>query len=133
MRICIPVEEDRGLESPVCAHFGSAPLFMIVETGDRTCRTIENQGREHAHGMCRPLAMLGGEELEGVVVGGIGMGSLMKLKAAGIEVYSSDFDSVGETLDALAAGTLKTVTPGTACQHHGQGHGQGGGGCGHHH
>jgi len=23
MYICIPVEEDRGLDSPVCAHFGS--------------------------------------------------------------------------------------------------------------
>ncbi len=35
MNICIPVNEDKGLQSPVCAHFGSAPAFMIVDTESR--------------------------------------------------------------------------------------------------
>ena len=32
MNLCIPVEQDAGPESPVCAHFGSAPLFLLVNT-----------------------------------------------------------------------------------------------------
>ena len=31
MNLCIPVESDEGLNSRVCAHFGSAPAFLIVE------------------------------------------------------------------------------------------------------
>lgn len=31
MRIVIPVEEDRGLDSRVSEHFGRAPLFLMLE------------------------------------------------------------------------------------------------------
>ena len=35
MNLCIPITEDQGLQSPVSGHFGSAPYFMIVDTGSR--------------------------------------------------------------------------------------------------
>jgi predicted Fe-Mo cluster-binding NifX family protein len=56
MQICIPVMDDRGLDSPVSAHFGSAPAFMIVDTDSGHCRIIANNNHHHAHGMCQPLA-----------------------------------------------------------------------------
>ena len=122
MQICIPVLEDRGLESPVSGHFGSAPLFMIVDTESRTCRSVSNQNLNHGHGMCQPLQSLAGERLDGMVVGGIGMGALNKLHAANIQVFLSEFPTVGTTLAAFQAGTLKLVTPESACGHHGGGH-----------
>ena len=33
MKVCIPVSEQRGLESPVHGHFGSAPAFLAVVVG----------------------------------------------------------------------------------------------------
>ena len=60
MKLCIPVDEDLGLESPVCAHFGSAPYFMIVEVESRTHRAIPNRNTHHQHGACAPLAALAG-------------------------------------------------------------------------
>ena len=42
MQICIPVVEDKGLQSRVSAHFGSAPAFMIVDTESGACRAIAN-------------------------------------------------------------------------------------------
>jgi predicted Fe-Mo cluster-binding NifX family protein len=127
MNICIPVTEDRGPESPVCGHFGSAPFFMIVDTESGACRTIDNQNQHHAHGMCQPLAALGGVELGGIVVGGIGMGALNHLKMAGIEVYQAQHQTVALTLAAFKAGTLQPVNPAGACG----GHHAGGGGCAH--
>ena len=130
MRICIPVTEDSGLKSPVCAHFGSAPIFMIVETESGECRAVKNGNIHHGHGMCQPLQALQGERLDGMVVGGIGAGALYKLLEAGIQVFLSDQPTVEETIAAYTAGTLKPVTPATACAHHGQGphdHGHGGG------
>jgi predicted Fe-Mo cluster-binding NifX family protein len=122
MNICIPVEENKGLQSPVCPHFGSAPMFMMVDTDSGTCRAINNQNQEHAHGMCTPLASLQNERIDGMVVGGIGMGALNKLNAANIQVYVSDYSTVAETVGAFKAGTLELMRPGMACGHHGQGH-----------
>jgi predicted Fe-Mo cluster-binding NifX family protein len=121
MNICIPVTQDSGLESPVSAHFGSAPLFMILDTENGTFRVISNHNLNHDHGMCRPLASLAGERMDGMVVGGIGMGALGKLQAANIQVYLSEFPTVAATLAAFKAGSLKLVTAQTACRHHGQG------------
>ncbi|MGE5198224.1 MAG: NifB/NifX family molybdenum-iron cluster-binding protein [Rhodospirillaceae bacterium] len=122
MQICIPVLDDRGLDSQVCAHFGSAPGFMIVDTESRQCRVIGNRNQHHAHGMCQPLAALAGETVDGIVVGGIGMGALMKLQAAGITVYRAMHPTVGETLAAFTAGSLAPVDQNQACAGHGHHH-----------
>ncbi|HEX9050350.1 MAG TPA: NifB/NifX family molybdenum-iron cluster-binding protein [Anaeromyxobacter sp.] len=127
MNLCIPVDVDRGLESPVCAHFGSAPAFMIVDTATHLCRAIPNGNEHHAHGMCTPVAALLEERVEGAVVGGIGMGALRKLNAANIPVFRSEHATVAETLAAWKAGTLKILEPAQTCagHGHGQGHGHG--------
>jgi predicted Fe-Mo cluster-binding NifX family protein len=120
MNICIHVEEDQGLSSPVCAHFGSAPLFMIVDTDNGACRAIPNANQHHGHGRCVPLEALRGETIDGMVVGGIGMGALNKLIAAGIQAFLSGQSTVEETVTAYLTGTLRPVTAETACgQHHG--------------
>lgn len=121
MNICIPVTEDRGPASPVCAHFGSAPVFMIVDTEAGDMRAVVNNNEHHAHGMCQPLQGLAGENLGGMVVGGIGRGALMKLAAAGVDVYVSTEDTVGETLKALKDGRLAKATLDMACGGHGRG------------
>jgi predicted Fe-Mo cluster-binding NifX family protein len=134
MNVCIPVDEDKGLQSPVCTHFGSAPLFVIVDTDSASCRAIPNRNQHHGHGMCMPLASLRGEKIDGMVVRGIGGGALSKLQAAGIRVYLSDLPTVEATVSALKAGSLRDVTPAEACAHHGGGphghgpHGHGSGG-----
>lgn len=127
MHICIPVLEDNGLESRVSAHFGSAPAFMIVDTESGERRAITNANRHHQHGMCQPLAALDGERVDSIVVGGIGMGALMKLEAAGIAVFHADRETVGATLDAFRAGTLRQVDAQSACGQHGHQHGHAGG------
>ena len=122
MNICIPIDEDKGLKSRVCAHFGSAPAFMIVDTDRGSCRAVVNSNQHHGHGMCMPLASLQGERIDGMVVGGIGMGALNKLNAAGIRVYISGHETVAETVAAFKAGTLKLMQPDMACANHGHDH-----------
>ncbi len=87
MNICIPVTADRGLESPVSGHFGSAPIYMLVDVETREARALSNTRAVHEHGACRPLDALAGHEIDAIVVGGIGAGALMKLQGAGIRVF----------------------------------------------
>ena len=119
MNICIPVTDDKGRESPVSAHFGSAPFFLVVDMEDGTCHAVSNRNLNHGHGMCQPLLSLAGERVEGMVVGGIGMGALGKLQAMNIQVYLSEFPTAAATVEAFKDGKLKAVTPQTACGHHG--------------
>jgi predicted Fe-Mo cluster-binding NifX family protein len=120
MNICIPVTQDRGLQSPVCAHFGSAPLFMIVDTESGICRPIVNGNCQHHHGQCQPLSALAGEQFDAMAVGGIGMGALNRLQAANLRVFISNEPTVEKTVAALKSGLLPEATPATACRH---GHG----------
>lgn len=137
MKLCIPVTEDKGMGSPVCAHFGSAPLFLVVDTDCGDCRPIPNRNQHHGHGMCQPLLSLQGQDLDAVAVGGIGMGALTRLQAGGLRVFISREPTVAATVAALAAGTLPEASPESACAHHGTGpHGHGhdhgaDGACGH--
>jgi predicted Fe-Mo cluster-binding NifX family protein len=121
MNVCIPVTGDNGIQSSVSLHFGSAPIFLVVDTESGSCRAIANRNLHHAHGMCRPLAQLAGEQLDAIVVGGIGMGALGQLNAANIRVYCSEHPTVEETVAAFKTGTLREMTPATACAHHGDG------------
>ncbi|HTP24719.1 MAG TPA: NifB/NifX family molybdenum-iron cluster-binding protein [Anaeromyxobacteraceae bacterium] len=119
MNICIPVTEERGLASSVCAHFGSAPLFLVVDTDSGACRTIANGNQHHAHGMCQPLMVLEGQDVDGIVVGGIGMGALSRLRSAQVQVFLSEHATVGEAVAAFKAGQLRPMTSDGACTHHG--------------
>ncbi len=121
MNLCIPVAEDKGLQSPVSSHFGSAALFVIVDTENGRLRAVPNVNQDHAHGMCRPLQSLSGEAVDGVAVGGIGRGALGRLLAAGLRVFLTESPTVDETLAAFRAGSLREATPEAACGGHGAG------------
>ena len=123
MKLVVPVNQDLGLQSPVCAHFGSAPMFLKVDTDTGACEALSNQNQHHEHGMCRPLASLSGHVIDAVAVGGIGQGALYKLAAAGIRVFRATSPTVGGTVEAFKAGLLPQVTTDMACAHHGHGHG----------
>jgi predicted Fe-Mo cluster-binding NifX family protein len=94
-----------------------------VDTDNNDCRVIVNRNQHHEHGTCSPFAMLQGEILDGIVVGGIGMGALNKLMAAGLTVFRAEHPAVSTTVEAFKAGTLKHMQPGMACGGHGHGHG----------
>jgi predicted Fe-Mo cluster-binding NifX family protein len=127
MKLCVPIMENQGLDSPVSAHFGSAPGFAIADTESGEVLVIANQNQHHAHGMCQPLAALAGHQIDALLVGGIGQGALSKLAASGIQVFLAGAATVREAVDAHKAGMLQPVTPGMACGHHGpHGHGHGG-------
>lgn len=95
---------------------------MIVDTDTDRCRAIINRNQQHDHGRCSPLQSLEGENLDVMVVGGIGMGALNKLNVANIRVYASNRGTVGEVVTAFKAGSLQLMQPAMACAHHGHGH-----------
>ncbi len=124
MKIAFPSQENSGLASPIYGHFGSAGYFVVVDSASGKHETLQNSDRIHEHGGCQPLAALGGQPVDAVVVGGIGMGALNKLNAAGIKVYRAAEGTISENLELVQAGKLPEYTSMMTCAGHG-------GGCAH--
>jgi predicted Fe-Mo cluster-binding NifX family protein len=124
MKVGFPVESDEGMESKVYGHFGSAPVFLVVDTEKNETRTIQNQDLHHIHGACNPLRALDGHQIDSLVVGGIGGGALVKLNALGIKVYGAREQKVRENLQLIQKNGLQELTMDHSCRAHQ-------GGCGH--
>jgi predicted Fe-Mo cluster-binding NifX family protein len=123
MKLCFPVAQDKGLESEVFGHFGSAPLFIVVDTEARTTSSINNNNQHHAQGMCNPIMALDNQHVDAIVVGGIGAGALNKLNASGIRVFQARAATVQDNVDLFAGSNLPEFTLQQCCGGHGPGSG----------
>ena len=119
MIIAFPVMEDRGLESPVHNHFGTARYFVLADTNGDTVTVHPNPDQHHRHDQCQPLLALGAKGADAVVVGGIGRGALQKLAAGGIKVFRAVEGTVHENLDLIKGGHLPEFKAGQTCTGHG--------------
>lgn len=123
MKVCFPVMENKGLESLVFGHFGSAQGFVMVDMVTSEVTSINNGDRIHEHGACNPVAGLAGHQVDAIVVGGIGGGALKKLNGAGMRVFHAKEGSIGVNLALLRANNLPEFLPGAICGGHGHQHG----------
>jgi len=122
MKLCFPVRSDEGIESSVNDHFGSTPFFLIVDTDTGEAETVDNDNLHHEHGMCHPLKAIGGQKIDAVVVGGLGVGALQKLNAMGVQVYRAGASSVKDNMELFKQGHLAKISPDNACAGHGSCH-----------
>ncbi len=106
--ICIPVDEARGLLSPVSAHFGRAARFLFVDSGTLVHRSIAN---EHPDDACDPYRALAHETVDVFIVGGIGSNALEEIRRRNIPVYLADRRGVADALASYIAGKLPRVEP----------------------
>lgn len=123
MKVCFPVLVNQGLESQVHGHFGSAPGFVVVDMMTSEVTTINNSDQIHQHGACNPVAGLGGQQVDAIVVGGIGGGALYKLNAAGMRVFQAREGTVAENIALFRADGLPEYMPGHTCGGHDDGQG----------
>lgn len=121
MKVCFPVQKNEGLESRVYNHFGSAPVFVVVDAVTNTVSTIINRDQQHEHGACNPIAALNNEKVDAIVVGGIGGGALSRLNQSGIRVYKADGANIKENIGRFLAQQLQEYTLQQCCGGHSQG------------
>lgn len=118
MRVCFPVQKDEGIESQVYNHFGSAPVFIVVDTEEKGVQRVDNRDLHHVHGACNPIMALGGQKVDALVVGGIGGGALMRLNAMGVKVYEAGTRAVKDNLELLRDNKLQELAMDHSCRAH---------------
>ncbi len=126
MRIAFPVQEDIGIDSVVYNHFGSAPVFVIVDPEGKAIASVSNRDQHHAHGACNPMRALDDQKVDAVVVGGIGGGALAGLNRMGVTVHRSMAATIRENLALFGSGGLPVIGSQGVCGGHGKD-----GGCAH--
>lgn len=121
MKIAFPTEINKGMDSTVFNHFGSAGFFIIVDSESDEIEVILNMDLNHQHGKCQPLKALGGKNVDAVVVGGIGGTAMTKLKKSGAKIYKAVDGIVKENLALFKAGKLVEFMPFEVCKGHSNG------------
>lgn len=119
MKICVPVEVNKGLKSEVYGHFGSAPFFAICDIETGNIEFIDNANEDHAHGQCNPLAAIAGRGISAIIVGGIGARAIERLNAEGIKAYRAPRGPLSEAIGMFKKKELPEITPSDSCREHG--------------
>jgi predicted Fe-Mo cluster-binding NifX family protein len=122
-RIAIPSMTEGGLESDICAHFGSCEYFTIVDISNgkpKDVCAVSNASPDGVHNCAAPAELLKNNHVDAVIVSGIGGRPLVSLTIKGIRVFGGAFGRVSDALNDYASGALSELSDqGTCnCSHH---------------
>lgn len=118
MRVCMPASDDRGLDSEICDHFGSAPFHVVTDTESGELEILANRGHGHGDGGCGAAARERSRNVDQVVCSDMGRNAIASLEEAGIPVFRTRGVTIREALAEIRAGTIRRLTPEAACGHH---------------
>ena len=105
MKICFPVDENKGLESKIHGRFGTARMFLLVDSETGTIEEL--QGRSPQVG---PQFDFDGTDVEAIVIGNIGSRTLFELNRSGLKVYQAQKSTLADNLELAKKSELTELT-----------------------
>lgn len=89
VRIAVPSEGQGGMDGFRAGHFGHCDVFTLVDVEDGEIKEVSVlPNKEHVQGGCMvPVQLLADNQVQRLIVGGIGMRPLMGFNQVGIDVY----------------------------------------------
>ncbi len=100
--VCMPIDENRGLLSPVSSRFCDAASFLLVELDALTWRAIPNAETD---GACDPRVLLRGAPVDLFIVADAA-GAPAPVPPLDAPVHRAPRGKVADALAALIAGRL---------------------------
>ena len=118
-RIAIPSEAPGGLDARRSGHFGRCECFTMVDVVDGEVTEVDVlTNAPHTEGGCMaPVLVLAEQNVDAIVVDGIGGRPLMGFNQVGIAVHAGVGADVQSTVHAFIQGGLPVVGFDNACQH----------------
>jgi len=117
-RIAIPSMEAGGLEGKRSGHFGHCDTFTLVDVKAGSIDKVSILANQsHVQGGCMvPVNLLAQNQVDALIVGGIGMRPLMGFRQAGIDVYHDDQrPDIRPVVEDLIAGKLDMISEDQVC------------------
>ncbi|MEN8245858.1 MAG: NifB/NifX family molybdenum-iron cluster-binding protein [Thermodesulfobacteriota bacterium] len=117
-RIAVPSNGAGGMDGTRSGHFGHCDVFTFIDVEDGKIKEVSIlQNEEHVQGGCMvPVNLLASNNVNVLVVGGIGMRPLMGFKQVGIDVYhDAERAEIRPVVEDLIAGKLEEIKNDQVC------------------
>ncbi len=100
MRIAMPVDENKGMDSQICEHFGQTPFWAVYDT-DKKELEIKPKVSEHGHGGCIAIDEVMQYRPGIIFVRGMGWNAIRRCADEKITVKTGPFNDVKAVVDNL--------------------------------
>ncbi len=117
-RIAVPSNGQGGIDGERAGHFGHCEVFTFIDVADGKIEKISIlPNQEHVQGGCMvPVNLLSQNNVNALIVGGIGMRPLAGFRQVGIEVYHDDQRiEIKPVVEDLISGKLSLITDNQVC------------------
>lgn len=117
-RIAIPSQNAGGLDGLRSVHFGHCDVFTLVDVKNGEISSVSTlQNEEHVQGGCMvPVNLLASNQVNALIVGGIGLRPLMGFNQVGIEVYyEAERTETKPVVEDLIKGKLSIIENNQVC------------------
>jgi len=118
LRIAVPSMGQGGIDGLRAGHFGHCDVFTCIDAEDGKITNITTiQNLEHVQGGCMvPVTLLADNQVNALIVGGIGMRPLMGFRQVGIDVYhDGERSHIRPVVEDLLTGKLPLITSDQVC------------------
>jgi predicted Fe-Mo cluster-binding NifX family protein len=126
LRIAVSVEDDKGLDSTVSAHFGRCPHYLFADVAEGRIRAFRVAANPffNDHGQPGQVpAFIRQQKADVMIAGDMGPRAIQFFEQFGIATATGAAGKAGAVIEAYLAGSLESGAP---CHHeheHGHEHG----------
>jgi len=117
-RIAVPSIGQGGLDGQRAGHFGHCDTFTLIDVENGEIKEVSLlDNLPHQQGGCMvPVNLLAANDVDALIVGGIGLRPLMGFKQVGIEVFHDAQNSdIRPAVEGLIAGGLAGIREDQVC------------------
>ena len=110
MKVIVPANEPK-IQGGLCASFGRAPYFIVLDTESEDVKVIENPGASSSGGAgIKAAQVVADEKVEVLLVPRIGKNAWDVLDAAHVKIYKSVSEDILTNIRSLKDHTLDVLT-----------------------
>jgi len=117
MKIVIPTDGQNGLSEKVADHFGRSQTYTFLNEKGEVVEVIKNTS-EHMGGQGLPPELMKQHGADILLCHDLGPRAISLCEKLGIDVYTSQAETVKEIFDIWKNNKLKKAGAGDACEHH---------------
>ncbi len=117
-RIAVPSLENGGLDGQRAGHFGHCDVFTLIDVAEGKISNVSTiQNEEHVQGGCMvPVQLLANQQVNALIVGGIGLRPLMGFNQYKIDVYhDAERGDIRPVVEDLILGKLPLIEKDQVC------------------
>ena len=115
MKIIIPIDENKGLDSKLASHFGRCQKFLLLDENGVVSTALENLST-HTGGTKQPPEIVRESGAEVLICKGLGMKAITMLTGFKVEIYLTGEDTVKASLALFKQNKLAEACEKNCCK-----------------